>query len=140
MQTVSDIMTDNILTCTDMDTLLDGHRLMKENNIRHVPVVSKENGHYVGMLTHKEVLKQAFQITDVHGTNRLDRYESKIKIKDIMTEEIETIAPDLPLDQAGNFFLTSKQGCLPVCKDNEVIGILTSVDFVKLSMTLLKTL
>lgn len=140
MQTASEIMATNIFTCTESNTLLDGHKLMQEHNVRHIPVLSSEDGHYVGMLTHREVLKHAFQITDAHGTRRLDRYESKIKLKDILCDEVEPISPEMPIDKAGEFFLTNKQGCLPVCQDAKIIGIITSVDFVKLSLRLLKEL
>ncbi|MBL4867963.1 MAG: CBS domain-containing protein [Pseudomonadales bacterium] len=137
MQTASDIMATTILTCTDQETLLDGHNLMQENNIRHVPVICADDGHYMGMLTHKEVLKQVIKIADVHGTNQLNRYEARIKIKDIMCDDVNSIAPDMPIDKAGEYFLGEKQGCLPVCEDDKVIGIITSVDFVKLSLQLL---
>ena len=138
MQVASDIMVKDVLTCSDTDSLLDGHKLMQQHHVRHIPVISEDDGRYLGMLTHKEVLKQAFQITDAHGTHRLDRYESRIKVGDIMACDVAPIAPDLPIDEAGEFFLTTKQGCLPVCENNEIIGILTSIDFVKLSVKLLK--
>ena len=59
-------------------------------------------------------------------------------MKDIMDTDLETIQPQLPLLNAGEFFVESKHGCLPVVVEGKLEGILTSADFVKLSLTLLR--
>lgn len=42
--------------------------------------------------------------------------------------------PDMELVDAGEFFMSKKASCLPVVQGNKLVGIITSVDFVKLSL------
>ena len=111
---------------------------MKENHIRHLPVVDSESGEYAGLITQKEILKHAFAAAARSGLGHLQEVQATVLVKEIMANDVETIQPQLPLLNAGEFFVESKHGCLPVVVDGVLQGILTSADFVKLSMTLLQ--
>ena len=132
-----DIMSAKVISCTETDHLAHAYSLMKENHIRHLPVVSDVNGEYVGLVTQKEILKHAFAATAESGLSKLHEVQSQVSVKEIMATDVETIQPQLPLLNAGEYFIESKHGCLPVVVDGKLQGILTSADFVKLSVTLL---
>lgn len=133
-----DIMSSRVISCSESDSLAYAHQLMKENHIRHLPVVAPETGEYRGLVTQKEVLRHAFAATAESGLHHLADIQSKVLVKEIMTTDVETIQPQLPLLNAGEYFVDSKHGCLPVVVDGKLEGILTSADFVKLSITLLQ--
>lgn len=134
----ADIMATRVLHCTEKDTLATAHKLMRDHQIRHMPVVDSKSGEFLGLVTQKEVLRQAFTIAGTRGIAALESAEAKISIVDVMSRDAETVQPQLPLLDAGRFFLESKHGCLPVVVDGKLVGIITSADFVKLSVTLLQ--
>ena len=137
MQTVSDIMIKNIVTCPLDGSLLTGHRLMKEKEIRHLPVVN-DAGQLEGILSQKEVLKEVLIIVNDRGAHRLEYYEDRIPVRTIMSPA-QSIAPDISIAEAGEYFLKHKAGCLTVTDvDNKLLGIVSPHDFVKLSISLLK--
>jgi len=110
---------------------------MKAHSIRHIPVLDQE-GRIVGLVTQKSVLKETLEITNRFGMVDFARQEQKINVSDFMETSIETIQPQLTLLDAGRFFIECKHGCLPVVHEGNLVGILTSADFVKLSVTLLQ--
>jgi CBS domain-containing protein len=61
MQTATDVMTHNVITCDEKSTLDDLMELMTSGRFRHVPVV--ENGALVGLVSIGDVVK--FHIADM---------------------------------------------------------------------------
>ena len=137
-QITQDIMATQVLHCTEKDTLATARRMMSEHQIRHMPVVDSHTGEFLGLVTQKEVLKQAFSIAGTQGVAAIEAAEANIPVVDIMSRDAETVQPQLPLLDAGRYFLETKHGCLPVLVDGRLVGIVTSADFVKLSVTLLQ--
>lgn len=132
-----DIMTRQVLTCTEKDTVAHAHQLMAEKGIRHLPVIHSVSGDFMGVITQKELLRHAFAVVAKAGLSQLEAIESSKAVADVMTRDVETIQPQLPLQDAGRFFMACKHGCLPVVVEGKLRGILTSADFVKLSVRLL---
>ena len=133
-----DIMSCNVVYCVENDTLHHALQLMREHVIRHLPVVCGQSGDYLGVITQKEVLKHAFSAAASDGLANIGEIQAKQIVSDVMVTDVETIQPQLPLLNAGEYFVESKHGCLPVVVEGKLQGILTSADFVKLSVTLLR--
>lgn len=137
MKIVSDIMTSNVICLNENDNLHTGRMLLKEHDIRHLPVMSESTGDFVGMLTQKDILNNAFKVVEDYGFSKLKKREEMTVIKDVMTSDVMTIESTALLREAGQLFADKKCSCLPVVDNNKLVGILTSVDFVKLSIYLL---
>lgn len=134
---VADLMTPTPLAIKADNTLHDAHSLMKEKNIRHIPVIN-ENGGLVGMLTQKILIAQVMGIMANYSSTALERKEKQTKIHDIMATDFTSITPEQPLREVAHFFVENRHGCMPVVdKDNNLVGILTSSDFVRLAAALL---
>ncbi len=133
-----DIMSGNVISCTTAETLAHAHRLMRENNIRHLPVVDADTGEYAGLVTQRVILRKAFEIAATQGVDRIESAEEQVNVAEVMSRDAETVQPQLPLVEAGKYFIESKHGCLPVVVDGRLTGIITSADFVKLSVRLLE--
>src|SRR5690606_20636185 len=133
-----DIMVRNVISCQPGDTLAHARQLMKTHSIRHIPVVN-DQGELVGLITQKTMLRETFLIASRFGMTDLEYQEKKKKVADFMETGVETIQTQLPLLEAGRYFVESKQGCLPVLEQGRVVGMLTSADFVKLSVQLLES-
>ncbi|SPJ33907.1 CBS domain-containing protein [Kushneria phyllosphaerae] len=137
--TVANIMSREVVTLRLEQTLHDGNELMREHRIRHLPVLD-EQGHLVGLLDQKVVLKEALRIADNFGSKRLSHHLKRISLNDVISREVLTLSIDTPLVDAGQKFLAHRQGALPVLDaEGHLVGILSSVDFVRLAVALLDT-
>ena len=136
MQKVADIMTTSVISLKETDDLHQGRMLLKEYSIRNLPVID-DSGKFVGLLGQRDILNNAFQVVEKYGFSKLKSREQRTPVKDVMHASCATIESNANLRAAGQFFVNSKHHCLPVVDDGKLIGILTSIDFVKLSLYLL---
>jgi CBS domain-containing membrane protein len=137
MHTVAEIMTTRIIHTTLDSSLLSGRELMGQKGIRHLPVVD-DQGCFVGMLDQKTILARAFALVDKYGRLNLAHHEEKTLVSEVMSTEVMTVNPDTSLADAGLHFLDDKQRCLVVTEDKKLVGMITSTDFVRLCLSLLR--
>ena len=136
-QNVADLMTPNPFSVNIKSTLHDAHNLMKEKNVRHIPVID-EDGAFVGMLTQKIMVAKVMGIMATFGANALQRKEKLTKVEDIMVSDFISVTPAQPLSDVVKFFGENRHGCMPVVSEQgQLVGILTSSDFVRLAAALL---
>ncbi|WP_440053994.1 CBS domain-containing protein [Pseudoalteromonas sp. T1lg65] len=135
--TVADLMTADPFAVTADNTLHDAHNIMKEKNVRHIPVINEE-GILVGMLTQKIMIAKVMGIMATYGANAMERKEKQTKVNDIMATDFASVTPAQSLQDVVKFFVENRHGCMPVVDDeNKLVGILTSSDFVRLAAVLL---
>ena len=60
---VGDLMAKRLIACAPDDLMVTARKLMKVNQIRHLPVM--EDGHLVGLLSISDVLEAILQDTDM---------------------------------------------------------------------------
>ncbi len=53
-----------------------------------------------------------------------------MKLRDVMTREVEVISPETPVMEAAEKMRTLDVGSLPVCQGDKVLGVLTDRDIV----------
>lgn len=135
--TVADIMVHDVVTLRLEQTLHDGHELMRDHQIRHVPVLD-DQGLLVGLLNQKAVLREALRIADEYGTHRLSHYLKQVPLADVINRDFPQLSADTPLVEAGELLLARKQGALPILDNGHLVGIVSSVDFVRLAVSLLE--
>ena len=136
-RTAADIMTKDLITLRKTDSIATAREKMATHQIRHVPVVDDDD-YFVGVVTQKAMLGEALRVADRFGLQDLEHQARKHTIEALLGTDVETIQPQLPLLEAGRFFLNCKHGCLPVLEDGKLVGVLTSSDFVRLSVSLLE--
>lgn len=136
VRTLRELMTQKVITCLAEDNLLTAHTLMRQHGFRHIPVVDRHQA-YLGVVTQKDVLREAFLIVEKAGAQALSAREEKMLIRDVMSQDILPVSADMTLLEAGKFFVERKHGCLPVVENSKLIGIVTSADFVKLCVAFL---
>jgi len=134
MKTVSDIMISAVMSVKNTDDVHKARMLFKEKGIRHLPVVNSENGGFVGVLTQRSLLNHAFNIVEKFGLSGLEKREQRTQVQEIMNIDCDTALPNM----AAKLFTAKKHSCLPVVENNQLKGIVTSVDFVKLALYLLE--
>jgi CBS domain-containing membrane protein len=139
MFTVADLMTTDIFSLQDLDTLLTARSVMALAKIRHIPIVDGENT-FVGLLTHRDILAAAVSRLAEIDQQEQDELDSGIPIREIMRKGVRTVSPDMELREAARILLDNKYGCLPVLEQGKLVGILTEADFLALTISLMDTL
>jgi acetoin utilization protein AcuB len=107
------------ITVTKFTTIREAIELMKENSIRHLPVVSEGN-YLEGFLTLAD-LKQGLIPSMVGDLN----------LSDLMIRNPITVGPDEDIEYAAQLIYIHKIGGLPVVKDGKLIGIITATDILR---------
>jgi CBS domain-containing membrane protein len=130
---VRDLMTSNAVAVGLDEPVTTIRELMSERNIRHVPVLDDDKA-VVGLVSERDLLRRTFG-PDADLPLSLQRdVMTAVKARDVMTWEVDTVAPDEDLASAAQAMLDNKYGCLPVVdEDMSLIGILTEADFVRLA-------
>jgi len=113
---VSHIMTTRLLTVKDTDLADLATSIMEWKNVHHMPV-ENERGKFCGLLTWTHVEKN---LASGPSAGRL--------VKDIMTTNLITTPPDMPIREAIALMKEHKIGCLPIIQEEELIGIITIKD------------
>jgi acetoin utilization protein AcuB len=121
---IKQMMTENPVTVSPDTLVLDAQRIMKEKNIRRLPVVDK--GKLVGIVTKTELLETAPSV--VRG---LDDLLSKMRVKEIMRKNPVTVTPETPFEDALRIGQEKKIGSFPVVDDGKLLGITTESDIVR---------
>jgi CBS domain-containing membrane protein len=134
--TVRELMSTELVTLTEDETLAHAQRCMARGRIRHLPVV--RDGKLVGLLTHRDLLAASFSIfAEVdHGEQR--RIFGTVPVVEAMHRDVVTVAPELAVREAARILLENKYGCLPVVdRAGDLLGIVTEADFLRLTVRLL---
>jgi CBS domain-containing membrane protein len=112
------------------DKVSDADALMERYRIRHLPVLD-EDGSLVGILSRRDVSRTALQRTFGYGDTAREKIFANLLVKEVMTNRVETVAPDTLAADAARRMMDLKIGCLVVVKDDRIVGILTETDFVR---------
>ncbi|MEO8074155.1 MAG: CBS domain-containing protein [Acidobacteriota bacterium] len=124
---VGQFMITDLFTVRPEDVIDLAASLMNWQEIQHVPVEDDE-GKLVGIVTHRDLLE--LLVTS--------KPENETVIRDIMKTEITTIAPETMTLDALKLMREKNIGCLPVVKDEKLIGLITAQDFLEISVRLLE--
>ena len=136
MMHVKDIMSKEVLSMRDDESIAKARTIMDVARIRHVPVVNKE-GDFVGLLTHRDILGVTVsRLAGISAEMQADLDEG-IKARDIMNYDAHTVEPDTGLRDAAQVLLRHKYGCLPVVEGQRLVGMITEADFLRLTIHLL---
>jgi len=128
-------MSKEPITLDENDAMDKAIKVMKQHNIRMLPVTKK--GKLVGVVTDRDVKRAS-----ASDATTLDVYElmyllSKLQIKQIMTRDPITVEPDLTVEEAAQLFLEHKISGAPVVDKKGVIcGVITSSDVHRLLISL----
>jgi len=126
---VRDIMTENPLTVDSETSIVDAKKIMKENNIRRLPVVDK--GKLVGMVTQRMILEASPSPATSLSIHELHYLISKMKVKEIMVKNPITLSPDTTFEEALLLGQEKRIGAFPVVDKEKLVGITTESDLVR---------
>ena len=106
--------------------------MMNWRKIRYMPVEDNK-GNLIGLVTSRLLLR--------HFADRVKvNCEGAFLVKDIMITKPETIHPSSTILEALNTMRSKRIGCLPVVDNHQLIGIITEMDFLRVTSRLLERL
>lgn len=134
---VRDRMTAQPLVVAAPDLpITEAQRLMQTHNIRHLPVVENQN-HLTGLLTREAVIK-AVPWSAASLSALETRYVlSKVKVGKVMLRDVATTTEDIPVEEAARTMVDSRVTCLPVLRQTALVGIITDIDLLAVTMEML---
>ena len=114
----------------DMPSRLHARRQMLETNVGRLPVVDDDA--LVGMITSKDLMR-AF----IDFRKKVPEKYQKSQIKELLVEDIMSINPtfvskDMSITEVSNIIMETGFNGLPVVENDEVVGIITQTDILRL--------
>jgi len=132
---VEDMMTRNPHTLLRSHSLSDAKHLMKEHDIRHVPVVDTEN-RLLGLVTQRDVLSA--QESSLQKISDEQSHTLTTPLDIAMRRNVMSVDPHAGLKESATYMQKHKVGCLPVVFNQDLVGIITDSDFVTIAIHLLE--
>ncbi len=128
-QLVRDLMTTEVASLKQNESLSIANDVMSLGRIRHLPVLD-DDGKLCGMVTQRDLIFNALARALGFGSYAKEKALSSLRVKEVMTSHVISTTPDTPLADAAKLMLEKKLGCLPVLENERLVGILTEADFV----------
>jgi CBS domain-containing membrane protein len=129
---VRDLMTPEVATLRENDKLSIADDVMRLGRIRHLPVLSEDEGEVVGIVSQRDLFRGALARALGYGQHAQQKLLDMLFVKEIMTRRVVSVSPDQEIREAARLMLNEKIGCLLAIEDGRLVGILTEADFVKL--------
>jgi len=114
---VKNWMSKNVVTIDANDSMQDATRLLKEHDIRMLPVMKKNK--LVGIVTDRDLKKASASDATSLEIDELLYPLSTIKIKEIMTKDPITVPPDYTAEETARVLLDAKISGAPVVDHQE---------------------
>jgi acetoin utilization protein AcuB len=128
-------MSKNVITVDANDSMSDATKIMKENDIRMLPVMKK--GKLAGIITDGDLKRASASDATTLEIHELLYLLSTIKVKEIMTKDPITVPFDYTMEETAEILLENKISGVPVVDDRgHVIGAITQTDLFKMMVSL----
>ncbi|ARV13370.1 CBS domain-containing protein [Gilvibacter sp. SZ-19] len=124
---ISKIMTPNIKTVNQTNTLYDVKDMLEEEQFHHVPVVSGDK--VVGMLSKTDLQKISF-INTVDGQGLTTAMYDALTIEQVMTKDVETVQKTDTIHDVAVTLAKNQFHALPVMDGDKLTGIVTTTDLI----------
>lgn len=129
---VEEFMTTDLFTVQKDDIIEFTADLIDWRRIRYVPV-EDDKKHLVGLVTMRRIFREYNNA--LHHDEQL-----KTTVADIMIRNPITIHPEASIIEAMDIMDSRKIGCLPVVKNNHLVGIITEGNYMAITARLLRVI
>ncbi|NLG85073.1 MAG: CBS domain-containing protein [Firmicutes bacterium] len=119
-------MTIKPVTVTEDVPVLEAGEIMRKNGFARLPVV--RDGRLVGIVTEMDIMRVSPSPATTLSVFEMNYLLSKLTVKDVMTKNPKTIAPEATLEEAAVLMRDYKIGALPVVEGGKLVGIITESD------------
>ena len=129
---VRDWMTKDPLVVHPQTSVEEAIRIMRQNRVRHLPVVKKDSDTLVGIVTQTDLLQASPSPATSLSVWEINFLLAKMEVRDAMTTRVIVVEEESPLEEAALVMAEHKIGCLPVVRGQRLVGIITETDLFNL--------
>ncbi len=139
---VEDVMTKNVKTLSLDDTVETSLKFMEENQVRHAPVIDhptdeeKEEECFVGIISQRDIFRQISPYLGKVGEPDSDSKTLKQPITQFVTRNPKSAPLNTTITDAITIMIDNHIDMLPVLSSQEIAGIITTTDILKLFVRL----
>lgn len=125
---VKDRMTVGVKTVHLDTSITEAFRLMKENNVRRLPVM--QEGNVIGIVTLTDLNQASPSSATSLSIHELNYLLAKTKIRDILPKKqtVITVSSNNYIETAAKIMRQNRVSGLPVVDNGELVGIITETD------------
>ncbi len=132
---VGDYMTKEPFTVGEDANMKEAVELLRQHHIRHLPVV--QGSRLIGIVTDRDIRKASPSVLSGVDIGKYEEVLASTPISRIMTREPFTLTADTELRQAVQLMVGKKVGAVPVVNGEDLVGIFTEIDALKVLMSVL---
>ena len=140
-----DIMTHQVITVSPDQLVPEVAKLLIENRISGVPVVSADN-ELMGIVSEGDLLSKELSVKSppilsilggfiyLESPSRFEaelRKVTAVKVADLMTKKVVSVTEDTPVSEVASIMVEKKINRVPVLRHKKLVGIITRADIVR---------
>jgi acetoin utilization protein AcuB len=130
---IADLMTTKLHTVSPDDSVEEAVRLLQQRGVRHLLVLDGRD--LVGILSDRDIKRaldpQKSKRKKMLNLGGLFFLLEPILVREIMTKNPKSIAPDKSAKDAASMLVKNRFGALPVVKGDKLVGIVTETDLLR---------
>ncbi len=130
---VEEFMSTDLFTVQKDDLIEIVAEIMDWRRIRYMPVENSK-GELIGLISSRMLLRH------FSHCGKLNKQSGATIVSDIMIEKPVTVTPETSIMDAMHKMQQHRIGCLPVVKGKELVGIITEMDFLRITSRLMERL
>lgn len=133
LDSIKELVTLHPITVSPFAIMTEVEQLFNENNFHHIPVVNEEK-ECVGIISKSDYLQLQDKFTrwDLDRINISNkRFMRSLIAQEVMTENPTCLDLEASMDDVLAIFLENKFHAIPINKNDEFYGILTTFDLLK---------
>ncbi len=124
---VKSVMTKNVISVEPNTSVTQAKALMSQHGINKLPVLDSSK-RLVGIITKNDITKAL-----PSEATTLDMFEigyllSKLTCEKFMTKNVISLDEDTVVEEAAKVMVDNNIGCIPIVKDDLLVGIVTESD------------
>ncbi len=126
---ISHIMSKNVLSVNQTDSLRDVAKIFRTESVHHIPVVQ---GHeIVGIISSSDFNRLTFGSLYEHQEGADNAILDSLTIEQVMTSNPTVVNAQDSIRDVAEIFAEANFHALPVVENNELKGIVTTKDMIK---------
>ena len=125
-----DLMTKDIVSVSPSERLVHARRLSMDANVGRLPVI--DDSELVGMITSKDLMRAFIDFRKKVPEKYQKSQIKEVLVEDIMSRNPTVVSKDTCITEVSKIMMETGFNGLPVVEDDEVIGIITQTDILRL--------
>jgi len=126
---VNEIMREHIFSVSPDDRVVHARRIMIDQNIARLPVIN--NGILIGVISDIDITFALAKLKKSFPLGKQKHQLEELLVNDAMQAPAIFIDAEKTVEDAAQLMIEENIGCLPVIKNEKIVGILSRTDLVK---------